>query len=222
MYFAKAASHSKHHLIPAWIVHFGVAGVFGIALLDSSPIPLPIPGSTDVLILLLGARGEWPWLLALAGVAGSVLGGYLTWKAGKKGGEAILDRYVRKRYRSRIKGWVKDHGIRTVIVAALLPPPIPLLPFLLSAGALGVTRRQLIIALALARSLRYGAEAALAVIYGHRILHWANHYLAGWSNVILYSFLGLVAAAAIFGFWKYRHDQHKSSGSEDKQHAQAA
>ena len=222
MDFAKAAAHSKHRLIPAWLVHFGAAGVFLIALIDSSPIPLPIPGSTDVLILLLGSRGQWPWLLALCGVTGSVLGGYLTWKAGQKGGEPMLDRYVNKRYRSRIKGWVKGHGMRSVAFAALLPPPIPLLPFLLSAGALGVTRRQLLISLTAARTLRYGAEAALALLYGHRILRWANHYLAGWSNIILYSFIGLVAAAAIFGIWKYRHDQHKNDSSQDTQHAQAA
>jgi membrane protein YqaA with SNARE-associated domain len=220
--FAKAAAHSKHRLIPAWVVHFGAAGVFLVALIDSSPIPLPIPGSTDVLILLLGSRGQWPWLLAFCGVAGSVLGGYLTWKAGQKGGEPMLDRYVNKRYRSHIKGWVKGHGMRSVAFAALLPPPIPLLPFLLSAGALGVTRRQLLISLTVARTLRYGAEAALALLYGRRILHWANHYLAGWSNVILYSFIGLVAAAAVFGIWKYRRNQHKNDSSQDTQHAQAA
>jgi membrane protein YqaA with SNARE-associated domain len=223
VYFAKTAAHSKHHgFIPAWVVHFGVAGVFLVALIDSSPIPLPIPGSTDVLILLLGSRGQWPWLLALCGVAGSVIGGYLTWKAGQKGGEPMLDRYVNRRYRSRIKGWVKGHGMRSVAFAALLPPPIPLLPFLLSAGALGVTRRQLLISLTIARTLRYGAEAALAMIYGHRILHWANRYLAGWSNIILYSFIGLVAAGAIFGVWKYRHDQHSGSSSQDARSARAA
>lgn len=219
---AKAARHAHHRLIPAWVLHFGAAGVFLVALIDSSPIPLPIPGSTDILILILGARGEWPWLLALLGVAGSVLGGYVTWKTGKKGGEAMLDRYVRQRYRSRIKGWVKGHGVRSVAVAALLPPPIPLLPFLLSAGALGVTRRQLFIALTLARCLRYGAEAALATIYGHQILHWANRYLSGWSNIILYSFLGLLAAGIAFGIWKYRHDQHQNGAQDRPANARAA
>jgi membrane protein YqaA with SNARE-associated domain len=222
VYLAKAAARSNHHrLIPAWVLHFGVAGVFAIALIDASPIPLPIPGSTDILILILGSRGEWPWLLALAGVSGSLIGGFATWETGKRGGEAMLDRYVSQRYRSRIKGWIKGHGLRSVALAALLPPPIPLLPFLLGAGALGVTRRQLFIALAVARSLRYGAEAALATIYGRQILRLANHYLAGWSNVILYTFLGLVAAGVLFGFWKYRHDQH-SSGSHDTQRARPA
>ncbi len=223
MYFAaKTAAHGHHHLIPIWLLHFGVAGVFGVSLLDASPIPLPIPGSTDILILVLGANGEWPWLLALAGVAGSVIGGVLTWGTGKKGGEAMLDRYVKKRLRTRINRWIKGHGIRSVILAALLPPPIPLLPFLLAAGALGVTRKQLIIALTIARSVRYGAEAALATLYGHAILGFWHHYLAGWSNVILYSFFGLLGAAILFGVWKYRHDTSRSGGLRDEAGARAA
>jgi len=217
-----AARTKPHRLIPGWLLHFGVFGVFGVALIDSSPIPLPIPGSTDILILLLGARGEIPWLLALAGVSGSVLGGYLTWKTGQKGGEAMLERYVNQRYRAHIKRWVKGHGIRTVAIAALLPPPIPLLPFLLAAGTLGVTRRQLFIALGVARSIRYGIEAALAIVYGHRILHWANKYLAGWSNVILYTFLGLVAAGILFGVWKYKHDARRSPSSDQHPTARTA
>lgn len=195
--------------MPGWLLHFGVAGVFGVSLLDASPIPLPIPGSTDILILVLGANGQWPWLLAFAGVAGSVIGGILTWGTGKKGGEAMLDRYAPPRFRTRIRRWVKGHGIRSVCLAALLPPPIPLLPFLLAAGALGVRRRQLIIALTLARTLRYGGEAALAAIYGHQILRFWHHYLAGWSDVILYSFLGLMVAAIAFGIWKYRHEARR-------------
>lgn len=223
VYFAaKAAAKGHHHLVPAWLLHFGVAGVFGVSLLDASPIPLPVPGSTDILILILGANGEWPWLLALAGVAGSVIGGILTWGTGKKGGEAMLDRYVKKRLRSRINRWMKGHGIRSVMLAALLPPPIPLLPFLLAAGALGITRKQLIIALTIARSIRYGAEAALATLYGHAILRFWNHYLAGWSNVILYSFLGLLAAAIIFGVWKYRHDAYQSGGARREVDTRAA
>ena len=212
VYFA--AKHKR--LIPAWILHFGAFGVFAVSFVDASPIPLPIPGSTDVLILILGAHGEWPWLLALAGVAGSVLGGYTTWATGKKGGEAMLNRTMKKRqrWRERIARWMKGHGIRTVVIATLLPPPIPLLPFLLAAGALGVTRRQLILALAIGRSIRYGAEAALSVVYGHQILRLWSRYLAGWSNIIIYCFIGIMVASVAFGIWQYRRSQHEHRPAE--------
>ena len=204
-------ARSVHHrLIPAWVLHFGLAGVFLVAFLDASPIPLPIPGSTDILILVLGTHGENPWFLAPSAIAGSLLGAWFTWKAGQKGGEAMLERYLSKGLRSRIARWIHHHGVLTVCLAALLPPPIPLLPFLLAAGALGVTRKQLFTAIGIARTLRYGAEAALSLVYGHQIIHWFNHYLAGWSSAILYIFLGLLAATALFGVWKYRHDQRRS------------
>ncbi len=109
---------------------------------------------------------------------------------------------------------MKNHGILSVCLAALMPPPIPLLPFLLAAGTLGVTGPQLLTALGIARTLRYGGEAALAMIYGRQILRWFNRYLAGWSSVILYSFLGLLVAGIVFGIWKYRHDQHRESPSQ--------
>jgi membrane protein YqaA with SNARE-associated domain len=202
----KAALQAHHGLMPAWVLHFGLAGVFVVALLDAAPIPLPIPGSTDILILILGAHGESPWLLAPIAIAGGLVGGYLTWSAGKKGGEKMLERYMPRRFGSRMKGWVQTHGMLSVCLAALLPPPIPLLPFLLGAGALGVTRRQMFTALGIARTIRYGSEALVAAVYGRSILRLFNRYLAGWSSVILYSFLGLMVAAIAFGIWKYRHD----------------
>ncbi len=217
-----AARHARHRLIPAWVFHFGIFGVFLVALLDSSPIPLPVPGSTDILILIFGAHGASPWLLAPLAIAGSLTGAWFTWKAGKKGGEAMLESTVPKRFRARIENWVKDHGILTVAIAALLPPPIPLLPFLLAAGALGVSWRQLFAAITIARTLRYGTEAALSVLYGRIIIRWFNRYLAGWSSVILYTFLGLVVAGILFGIWKYRRDQHRSSSPSRPARAEAA
>ncbi len=70
----------------------------------------------------------------------------------------MIERYVPPRFRARMKRWISTHGILTVCVAAILPPPIPLTPFLLAAGALGVTRRQLLIAIGIARTIRYGKK----------------------------------------------------------------
>ena len=42
-------------------------------------------GSTDLLLILLVVHHADPVSAALAALAGSILGGYLTWKAGAKG-----------------------------------------------------------------------------------------------------------------------------------------
>lgn len=210
-YLQKAAQHHSHTHglpLPRWLIHFGALGIFAVSALDASVVPLPVPGSTDVLILLLSARHSTLWLLVLAGVSGSLAGGYLTWSAGKKGGEAMLEGHVPKRFYSRLKNWVKQHGVVSVCTAAILPPPIPLLPFLLAAGALGVSRRRFLWAFGLARTARYSLVAWLGVAYGRRVLRLWSRYLSGWSDVILWAFIGLLVAAVAFGIWKYRHDKH--------------
>jgi len=206
---AAAQLHPHRHAlpIPRWLIHFGVVGVFVVSVIDASIIPLPLPGSTDLLLLLLATRHNAPWLLVLAAVSGSVLGGYLTWSAGKKGGEAMLERYVPKRFSGRIIKWVRGNGVASVSTAAILPPPIPLLPFLLAAGALGVPRKKFLWSLAIARTVRYSLIAWLGATYGRHVLRLWSRYLAGWADLILWVFLGLLIAAIVFGIWKYRHDQ---------------
>lgn len=216
--FARSPATHKH-LLPNWLVHLGALGVLGVSLLDSSLIPLPVPGSTDLLILLLVANQGNPWLLAGAAITGSMIGGYLTWSAGKKGGERMLRHYVPKRYLKPITRWMKRNGLITVGLAAVLPPPIPLLPFLLSAGALGLRRRSFLAAFLVARGARYTFVAWLGVSYGRRVIHdWAQ-YLSGWSDVIIWAFLGLLIAAAIFGIWKYKHDKRQFASNEPAQAA---
>lgn len=204
--------------MPAWLLHFGLAGIFGVAAIDASIIPLPIPGTSDLLILLLSAHRENPFLTALAGITGSLLGGLFTWGAGKKGGEAMLKHYASERLVKRIKGWVTRRGMLTVGVACLLPPPVPLMPFLLAAGALGVSRKRYVIALGIARTMRYGLLAWLGFTYGHVVIRLWGRYVSGWSTVILWTFIALFAGAVSFGIWKYRHNRH---GRDKETHAKA-
>lgn len=199
------------HLVPHWLIHLGAIGVFAVSIVDASIIPLPLPGSTDLLVLLLATNQGSPWILAASAASGSILGGYLTWSAGKKGGETMLQRHVPKRFLSPITRWMKRNGVLTVSIAAVLPPPIPLMPFLLSSGALGVTRRRFLLSFGVARSARYCLIVWLGVTYGRQVIHAWALYLAGWSEVVIWAFIGLLIAATFFGLWKFRHDQRRQS-----------
>jgi membrane protein YqaA with SNARE-associated domain len=214
MWVSFAPQHAVHkHLMPPWLIHLGALGVFAVAILDSSIIPLPLPGSTDVLVLLLVAHQGNPWLLAAAATAGSIIGGYSTWSAGKKGGDSVLQRYVPQRFLKPISRWVERHGVLTVSVASIMPPPIPLMPFLLSAGALGVPRYSFLASFTAMRTLRYGLVAWLGATYGRHVIRAWSRYLAGWSGVITWTFVGLLIAAILFGLWKSRRDQRKLSST---------
>jgi membrane protein YqaA with SNARE-associated domain len=187
-----------------WLVHLGAVGLFGVSLLDACPFPLPIPGTTDLLLLLLIVRKGSPWLLVPLAVGGAVAGAFTTWSAGKKGGEMALRRYVPERYYDRITGSVKKHGVTGVALAALAPPPIPLMPFLAAAGALGVTRGHFLTAFTIARAARYSLVAWLGIEYGHHMVRWWNHYLARYSGAIGWAILALFIGAFGWGLWKWR------------------
>lgn len=191
---------------------FGTLGLFAVSVIDSSIIPLPLPGSTDLLLILLVAHRANPILAAVAATAGSILGGYFTWAAGAKGGEAALPRYMPKRLVKRVTSQVGKRGVLAVTLISLLPPPFPMLPFLLASGALGVSRRNFLISFSIARAARYSLIAWMASIYGRALVRAFRHYLSGWSDVILWVYLGLMAAAIAYGLWKYR--QQKRAGND--------
>ena len=189
------AIRAHHALLPHWLVHLGGLGLLAVAAIDSSPMPLAIPGSTDLLLLLLVSHRGNPPLLAACAILGSAVGGYITWSAGKKGGEALLKRSVPARFRERIERWTNKHSLLSVMIPTLMPPPIPLTPFLLAAGALGVSRRRFLVAYNSARVARYSLVSWAGVVYGRRVVHWWTTTLAGWSTVIQWTFVVLLLAA---------------------------
>jgi membrane protein YqaA with SNARE-associated domain len=185
-------------------MHLGPLGLFLVAVVDSSIIPLPIPGTTDLLLLLLVSHQGNPWLFAIAAIAGSILGGYTTWHLGRRGGDAALHRWVSVRLRARILDGVEQHPVLAVFLPAVLPPPIPLSPFILASGALGVSRRRFLIVFATARSLRYGLIAWLAVVYGRHVVRFWNALLQKWSTPLLWAFSAVLVAAIAYAIWKLR------------------
>ena len=200
------ASSGMHHSStpPYWLTHLGALGIFSVAVVDSSVIPLSIPGSTDLLLLWLIAHGGDSWLLAASAIAGSLLGGYTTWQAGRKGGESALRHYVPARLLGRIVGWVERHPVLAVFLPAVLPPPIPLFPFVLAAGALGVSRNRFLLVYGAARSLRYSIIGWVAVLYGRKVVRMWSGSIERWSALLLWSFAGLLVVGACFGIWKLR------------------
>lgn len=190
-----------------WLVNLGGIGVFGISVVDSSMIPLPIPGSTDLLLLILAVRRSaaaiYVCSYVVAAIAGSIIGGYITWKAGQKGGLTALQKHVPARILSRVTGWVERRGPIAIAVAALLPPPIPLMPFLLAAGALGIPRNSFLLFYSAARIVRYSVIGWLGYTYGRHVVRLWQHSLAVWSTPILCIWGGLVALGLAYGLWKF-------------------
>jgi membrane protein DedA with SNARE-associated domain len=190
-----------------WLISFGAVGIFVIATIDSSIIPLPIPGTTDLLLLLISVHPNATAihiasLVALA-IAGSLIGGYLTWNTGRKGGVPALEKHVSAKIRGRIDTWVKRHGSLAVFLAAVLPPPIPLTPFLLAAGALGVSRGKFLASYTSARITRYSLIGWLGFHYGRQVVRFWRHSLSEWSTPILWIYGALVTLGILYALFKF-------------------
>jgi membrane protein YqaA with SNARE-associated domain len=141
-----------------------------MAALDTSMLFF-LPFGIDAVVIYLAARNpELFWLAPLLASAGSLTGAAITFWIGKKVGEAGLERFVPTRRLERIRERVRERGAVALAVPALLPPPFPLTPFVLTCGALDVDRRLFFLTFGAVRLLRFGAEAVLAVVYGEGIL----------------------------------------------------
>ena len=175
-----------------WLFHLGGVGLIPLGLLDSSVIPLP--GSMDVVTILLSSRqGDWWPYYALMATVGSVIGGFLTYRLARKGGKETLERKLSRRRADEIHKFFGRWGFGSVAVAALLPPPVPMVPFLLAAGAMQYPVRKFLSALALGRALRYAVLAYVSARYGPFIITFVETHerRAAWVAA------ALVAAAAV-------------------------
>jgi membrane protein YqaA with SNARE-associated domain len=182
-----------------YLFHLGGIGLIPLGLLDNSPIPLP--GIVDVATILLSARQEQLWLYyALMATAGSLVGGFVTYRLARKGGKEALDRRFSRRKVDKVCEIFGRWGFAAIAIPAFLPPPMPMVPFLLAAGAMQYPARKFLAALTLGRISRYMVLAYLAARYGRRIIAFiAKHG----HPVVVAILVALVATAVvIFYFWR--------------------
>ncbi len=193
------------HNVRHWLVQLGGLGLIPLGILDSSVVPLP--GSMDVLTIVLSARDSrlW-WYYALMATIGSVLGGYLTFRIAHKGGKETLKRKFPRANMEKVSGIFERWGFASVVIAALLPPPAPMVPFVIVAGAMQYSPKKFVAALALGRVIRYTAFALLAARYGARIIRWLTHY----RHPYLYAFAGaaVIAGLVVFLLMAARRKKH--------------
>jgi membrane protein YqaA with SNARE-associated domain len=143
---------------------YGGWGLVGIATLDSAG--LSMPGVKDFLLIYLSSRDpNRAWLYALGCTVGTVAGSFFIYFIGQTGAR-LLKRKPSDREMSRAKKWLIKNDFLTVLVASLLPPPLPFKPILLGSGALRISPVRFTGALVLGGILRFGLEAWIGVRYG--------------------------------------------------------
>lgn len=153
----------------AWIyalaLSIGGPGLFAIAFLDSSFISLPQINDVLVVLMVTNRKGLMLYYAAMA-TLGSVAGCYVIYYLAERGGEAFLRKRLKAGHIDRALALYKKHGLLTLMVPALLPPPAPFKLFVLMAGVAGVRPLPFVTAIAVARGIRYVALGMLAIYYG--------------------------------------------------------
>jgi len=183
-------------IISGWtLVHrLGGPGLILLGIVDASFIPTP--GSMDALTIVLAAAHStwWPYY-ALMATIGAVVGAWLMFRIGRKGGKEGLERRFGKQKMQKVYDRVERYGFGMVFISAILPPPMPTVPFVLAAGALKYSPTRFLTAFTLGRVLRYGLEAYAASIYGRQILGFLTRY----QRPLLWIFVSLMIAGAVAG-----------------------
>jgi membrane protein YqaA with SNARE-associated domain len=192
----------------AWAKTFAMSiggpGLFVVAVIDASVLSLPEVNDILVIWMTLQHR-DWMAYYALMATAGSVVGSLSIYYLGRKGGEALL----RKRFSAdrvdrtlaRFRRW----GMVTVIVPAILPPPMPFKIFCLAAGATGMTPQAFALATGIGRGVRYLGVGLLAVLFGDVALQYLDRHgaaVAWWLG-------GFMAVGLLVYYW--RRQRHSAA-----------
>jgi membrane protein DedA with SNARE-associated domain len=192
-----------------WIFSLGALGFIPLGLLDSSVIPLP--GSMDVLTIVLAARDKELWLYyAAMATLGSVIGAFVTYKLARKGGKEALERRFSASTLKRVYAIFERWGFASVAVPAFLPPPMPLVPFVLAAGAMQYSVKKFLIAMTLGRIVRYMILAYLAGRYGRKILPFITKH----GHPVLLAVLGVIVAAVVVYFFVRGNKKKKKKAAK--------
>ena len=185
-----------------WLVHLGGPGLILLGLADNSPIPLP--GSMDAATILLAAHHRNLWVYyAIMATAGAILGGYLTYRMARKGGKETLEKRFSKKKTTRVYAIFERWGLAAVAIPAILPPPFPIVPMLLAAGAMQYSTRKFLAALAVGRGIRYTILAYLGAHYGRHIVNFFARYY--WPVLIV--LIAFSVSGGLYGLFEYKRRQ---------------
>jgi membrane protein YqaA with SNARE-associated domain len=156
--------------LPHWLqVAIGATGGFGIflvAFLDSSVVPLPVLNDLMVINYSILSPARMPYY-ALMATLGSLVGCTVLYFIARKGGEALFHKHAGPRA-VHVRVWLERNGFMTLLVGGLLPPPAPFKVVVIGAGVFQVPFRAFLLAILVARGIRFYGEGFLAVRYGDR------------------------------------------------------
>ena len=87
-----------------------------------------------------------------------------------------LEKRFSRRKTDKVYAIFSHWGFAAVAIPALLPPPFPIVPMLLAAGAMQYPTRKFLTALAVGRGIRFTILGYLGAHYGRHIMNFFSRY----------------------------------------------
>jgi membrane protein YqaA with SNARE-associated domain len=183
--------HLAHILFP-FFWKLGGPGLLILGVLDSSFLFAPL--GNDLLVVAMSARyHSLIRALYYAGMStvGSVLGCLLVDVIFRKAGETGLAHHLPKARVEYVKKRIEKNAAWALVLASIAPPPFPFTPFIMAAAALQYPRKRMLVITGAARMVRFTALGVLALLFGRRILQWAE------NGVVQGILIGLMAICIV-------------------------
>jgi membrane protein DedA with SNARE-associated domain len=194
--------------IASTLLAWGPWGAALLAILDSAGIP--ILEGVDALVVFLAARNPASGYLAAGlATAGSAIGSMFLFYVGRKGGEEFLDKRTQSGWPKRLRQWFHHYGGLAVFIPVLIPAPLPVKIFVLSAGALGMNRGHFLLIVILARLGRYFGLAYLGAQMGTLPLQYVKTHAWQLALASLGVFVVLYAAVLLKDYLRRRAHHHR-------------
>lgn len=180
--------------IVQYLNHYGTAGLFVIALVESvfSPI-LP-----DILLIPMAiANPQNAIYYSMVATIASIFGGLIGYAIGKTWGLPLIKRFIPLHYIDQMRLLADKHGVWAVYIGALLPIPYKVIT--LTAGMFQIRLPIFILASVIGRAKRFVLEGALIYYFGPKaIIMLENVSFMGTAAIAL-----LVCTAVIFILIKF-------------------
>ncbi|MDW8107067.1 MAG: YqaA family protein [Armatimonadota bacterium] len=179
------------------LIHqYGLAGLFGVAFVESSFFPVP----PDVLIvaLLLAPEPPSPFWVAAICTVGSVLGAGFGWLVGAYGGYPLLHRMFKEEKVRAVEQIYNRYGVYAIFIAAFTP--IPYKVFTIASGVFRYNILTMMGVSVVGRGARFFAVAYLVHIFGEAVLKQ-------FDRLLLAGTVAFVALGAGYIYYRTRYSK---------------
>ena len=170
------------HKANAALQALGIWGLGGMAIVDSSSVPMPL----DALLIKDVAENHGRFLAyCFIAALGSAIGSLVPYYLGRAGGELFLLKRINRQRYEKLRDRFEKQEFMAIMVPAMMPPPMPVKLFELAAGVFEMKPLWFFSAILIGKFLRFLVWAIITILYGPALLRTITRTLHGHLGYVL-------------------------------------